>query len=88
MNPTQNQIVDYIKDILRKNDQKIEGETKEKAEERLEQAARSIAADRKNVGQLTDRIFADNLSKLFKDQVKPEVEKVSAKEFAERAKEN
>lgn len=88
VNPTQNQIVDYIKDILRKNDQKIEGETKEKAEERLEQAARSIAADRKNVGQLTDRIFADNLSKLFKDQVKPEVEKVSAKEFAERAKEN
>ena len=62
------------------------GETKEQTEERLEQAARSIAADRKNVGQLTDRIFADNLSKLFKDQVKPEVEKVSAKEFAERAK--
>ena len=86
VNPTQNQIVDYIKDILRKNDQPVKGETKEKAEERLEQAARSIAADRKNIGQLSDRIFADNLSKLFKDQVKPEVEKVSAKEFAERAK--
>ena len=86
VNPTQNQIVDYIKDILRKNDQKIEGETKEQTEDRLEKAARSIAADRKNIGQLSDRIFADNLSKLFKEQVKPEVEKVSAKEFAERAK--
>jgi trigger factor len=88
VNPTQNQIVDYIKDILRKNDQPVKGETKEQTEQRLEQAARSIAADRKNVGQLTDRIFADNLSKLLKDQVKPEVEKVSAKEFAERAKQN
>ena len=86
VNPTQNQIVDYIKDILRKNDQPVKGETKEQAEERLEKAARSIAADRKNVGQLSDRIFADNLTKIFKDQVKPEVEKVSAKEFAERAK--
>ena len=86
VNPTQNQIVDYIKDILRKNDQKIEGETKEQTEDRLEKAARSIAADRKNIGQLSDRIFADNLSMLFKEQVKPEVEKVSAKEFAERAK--
>jgi trigger factor len=86
VNPTSNQIVDYIKDILRRNDQPVEGETKEKTEERLEQAARSIAADRKNIGQLTDRIFADNLCKIFKDQLKPEVEKVSAKEFAERAK--
>ncbi|MBR1549795.1 MAG: trigger factor [Bacteroidales bacterium] len=85
--PTNNQIVDYIKDLLRRNDRPIEGETKEKSEERLEQAARSIAADRQNIGQVIDRLYADNLSKLFKDQVKPEVEKVSAKEFAERAKE-
>lgn len=84
--PTSNQIVDYIKDILRRNDQKIEGETKEKAEERLEQAARSIAADRQNVRQVVDRLYADNLAKIFKDQVKPEVEKISAKEFGERAK--
>ena len=84
--PTNNQIVDYIKDILRRSDRKIDGETKEQAEQRLEQAARSIAADRKNISQVIDRLYADNLSKLFKDQVKPEVEKVSAKEFAERAK--
>lgn len=85
--PTNNQIVDYIKDILRRNDRPVEGETKEQAEDRLEKAARSIAADRQNLGQVIDRIYADNLSKLFKEQVKPEVEKVSAKDFAERAKE-
>ncbi len=85
--PTNNQIVDYIKDILRRNDRKVEGEKKEETEQRLEQAARSIAADRKNISQVIDRLYADNLCKIFKDQVKPEVEKVSAKEFAERAKE-
>ena len=93
--PTSNQIVDYIKDILRRNEMAERdrqgandhsGETKEQTEERLEKAARSIAADRKNISQVVDRLFADNLSKLFKGQVKPEVEKVSAKEFAERAK--
>lgn len=85
--PTNNQIVDYIKDILRRNDRPVEGETKEQTEDRLEKAARSIAADRQNLGQVIDRLYADNLSKLFKEQVKPEVEKVSAKDFAERAKE-
>ena len=84
--PTNNQIVDYIKDILRHNDNKPEGEKKEETEQRLEQAARSIAADRKNVQQIVDRLYADNLAKLFKAQLNPTIEKVSAKEFAERAK--
>ena len=83
--PTNNQIVDAIKDILRRNDHKPEGETKEQTEDRLEKAARSIAADRNNIGQLSDRLYAENLAKIFKSQLKPEVEKVSAKEFAERA---
>lgn len=83
--PTSNQIVDAIKDILRRNDQKPEGEKKEETEQRLEQAARSIAADRKNVQQLSDRLYAENLAKIFKGQLNPTVEKVSAKEFAERA---
>ena len=83
--PTSNQVVDAIKDILRRNDSPVDGETKEQTEDRLEKAARSIAADRNNVGQLTDRLYAENLAKLFKAQLKPEVEKVSAKEFAERA---
>ncbi len=83
--PTNNQIVDYIKDILRRNDPQAENETKEQTEERLEKAARSIAADRKNVQQIVDRLYADNLAKLFKAQLKPTVEKVSAKDFAEMA---
>lgn len=83
--PTSNQIVDAIKDILRRNDQKPEGEKKEETEQRLEQAARSIAADRQNVQQLSDRLYAENLAKIFKGQLNPTVEKVSAKEFAERA---
>ena len=84
--PTSNQIVDYIKDILRRGDKPAEGETKEKIEERLEQQARSIAADRKNIQQVIDRLYAANLAKIFKEQLKPTVEKVSGKEFAERAK--
>ena len=84
--PTNNQIVDYIKDVLRRNDTPAADEKKEQTEERLEKAARSIAADRQNVGQVVDRIYADNLAKIFKDQLKPVVEKVSAKEFGERAK--
>ena len=84
--PTSNQIVDYIKDILRRSDNKPEGEKKEETEQRLEQAARSIAADRKNVQSIVDRLYAENLASLFKEQLKPEVEKVSAKEFGERAK--
>lgn len=83
--PTNNQIVDYIKNILRRSDKPQDGETAEQAEERLEKAARSIAADRQNVRQLVDRLYAENLAKLFKEQLKPEVEKVSAKEFGERA---
>ena len=84
--PTNNQIVDYIKDILRRGDKPAEGETKEKIEERLEQQARSISADRKNIQQVVDRLYAANLAKIFKEQLKPTVEKVSGKEFAERAK--
>ena len=84
--PTNNQIVDYIKDILRRDDTKRDNESPEQAEERLEQAARSIAADRRNISQIVDRLHAENLAKLFKEKLKPEVEKVSAKEFSERAK--
>lgn len=83
--PTNNQIVDYIKNILRRNDPQAETETKEETEDRLEKAARSIAADRNNVQQIVDRLYAENLAKLFKEQLKPEVEKVSAKDFAELA---
>lgn len=84
--PTQNEIVDYIKDILRKTDVKQEGEDDKQADERLEQAARTIAQDRQNVQQIIDKLYVDKTFALFKEQLNPEVEKVSAKEFGERCK--
>jgi len=84
--PTNNQIVDYIKDILRRGDKPASGETKEQTEQRLEQAARSIAADRNNIQQVIDRLYSENLAKVLKELHKPTTEKVSAKEFGERAK--
>lgn len=84
--PTQNEVVDYIKDILRKTDVKKEGEDEKQADERLEQAARTIAQDRQNVQQIIDKLYVDKTFALFQAQLKPEVEKVSAKEFGERCK--
>ncbi len=83
--PTQNDIVDYVKDILRKNDTPKDDEDEKQADERLEQTARSIAQDRKNVQQIVDKLYVENTFALFKEQLNPEVEKVTAKEFNERA---
>ncbi|MBR1798325.1 MAG: hypothetical protein IJ761_00290 [Bacteroidales bacterium] len=84
--PTQNQIVDYIKSVLRTNDRAVEGETDEQKEQRLENSARSIAADRQNIRGIIDRLYAENLAKVLKEQIKPETVKVSVKEFEELAK--
>lgn len=84
--PTQNEIVDYIKDILKKNDTPQEGEDAKAQEERLEQSARTIAKDRQNVQQIVDRLYAQNSCALFKEQLKPEAEKVTIKDFAEKVK--
>lgn len=84
--PSSNEVVDYIKDILRKNDSPIEGEDQNAKEERLEQAARSIASNRENVNGIFDRIYVNKAFALFKEKINPSVEKVSAKEFAEKVK--
>lgn len=84
--PTQNEIVDYIKDILRRNDIRKEGEDDSQVETRLEQAARSIAKDRNNIQQVIDKLTIDKTFVLFKEKINPEVEKVTAKEFGERCK--
>ena len=85
--PTQNEVVDYVKDILRKTDGKPqEGEDEKQADERIEQAARTIAQDRQNVQQIVDKLYVQKTFALFQSQIKPEVEKVTAKEFAERCK--
>lgn len=84
--PTQNDIVDYVKNILKKNDTAQEGEDEKAREERLEQSARTIAKDRQNVQQIVDRLYAENTCALFKEQLKPEAEKVTIKDFAEKVK--
>lgn len=83
--PTQNEIVDAIKDILRRSGSKPEGEDDAKYEEGLEQSARTIAQDRNNVRQIVDKLTVDKTFALFKEKINPEVEKVTAKEFGERA---
>ncbi len=84
LEPTQNEIVDYIKDILRQNDVAKDGEDDKAREERLEQSARSIAGDRQNVQQIVDRLYSRNSCALFKEQLKPEAEKITIKEFSEK----
>ena len=83
--PTQNEIVDYVKDVLRRSGSKQEDEDDAKYEERLEQSARTIAQDRNNVRQIVDKLTIDKTFALFKEKLNPEVEKVTAKEFGERA---
>ncbi len=85
LEPTENQIVDYIKDILRNSDTLQDNEDEKKREERLEQSARTIAKDRQNVQQIVDRLYAQNSCALFKEQLKPEAEKITIKEFGEKA---
>lgn len=84
--PTNNEVVDYIKDILKKNDQPVEGETDKEKDDRIEKAARTIAADRQNIQQIIDKLYVEKTAKLFKEQLKPEVEKITVKEFEERCK--
>ena len=86
LEPTQNQIVDYVKDILKQNDTLKEGEDEKAQDERLEQSARTIAKDRQNVQQIIDRIYSRNSFELFNEQLKPEAEKITIKDFSEKLK--
>ncbi|MCQ2298141.1 MAG: trigger factor [Bacteroidales bacterium] len=85
--PTQAELLDYIKDILSKNMPKQADEDDKAYADRLDSQARTIASDRNNVSQIMDKLYVQKTAALFREQVKPEVEKISAKEFAERCKE-
>lgn len=84
--PTHIEIVDEVKNILRPSMPMNEGEDEKAYSERLEQTAQTIAKDGKNMGQLVDKLYVRKTAKLFREKLNPEVEKISAKEFAERAK--
>ena len=68
--PSHNDIVDYVKDILKRNDRSESDETPEAKEERIEKAAQSIASDRNNVSQIVDRLYAEKTFELFKEQIR------------------
>lgn len=84
--PTRDELLAEIKNILRPNVQKLADETDEQVEERLNQTAESIAKDRQNLGQLIDKLSSEKIFKLFQDKLNPEVEKISIKDFTEKAK--
>ncbi len=85
LNPTHNEIVDYIKEILTANNKPKEGESEEESAASIEQTAQSIAADSNSSRQIADRLYTNKCFELFKEQLKPETEKVSMKEFSVRA---
>ena len=84
--PTHIEIVNYVKDVLRKNEEPQKGEDEKAFETRLEQSAQTIAKDRQNVQQIVDRLYAQKTCELFKEQLKPEAEKVTIKDFSEKLK--
>ncbi|MCR4660138.1 MAG: hypothetical protein K5650_07570 [Bacteroidales bacterium] len=82
LEPTQDDIVNYIKKVL-DNGPADSNETPEQHEQRITEAAKSIAKDRENVRQVVDRLYSDNLANLFIEQLKPEVEEMTPKQFNE-----
>lgn len=85
LEPSHDEIIAEIKDILRRNEPASE-EDKEAAEDRLTQAANSIAQDRKNIQQIVDKLFSRNCFNLFNEQLKPAAEKITIKEFLDKLK--
>ncbi len=86
LEPSQRDVLDYIKNILREGDVKQEGEDDKAQDARLEQAAQSIAKERQNVQNIIDRLYSHNSFLLYSEQLKPEAEKISIKEFGEKIK--
>ncbi|MCR4828436.1 MAG: hypothetical protein K5864_03135 [Bacteroidales bacterium] len=86
LEPSKDEVIAYVKDILSRNDQPVEGETAEEKEARLDRSARGIADDEQSVRQIVDKLYVQNTFALFKEQLKPEPEKVTMKEFMEKMK--
>ena len=81
LEPTEDDIVNEVKNILRRNNN-----AENEDEKALEESARTIAKDRQNVSQLTDRLYSKNIFALFNEQLKPEADKLTVKEFGEKLK--
>lgn len=86
IDPSQNEVVDYIKGVMTSYDLRKEDEDEKAYDERIEKAARTIAQDKNNVGQVYEKIYSEKLFALLEENIKPEVEKMTIKEFSERNK--
>lgn len=86
INPTHAEVVARIKEILGRNGDHQVGEDDAAYEKRLTEAAESIARDENNSRQIVDQLYVSKTFAMLKKQLKPEVEKVTAKEFETRAK--
>lgn len=86
INPTHAEVVARIKELLGRNDSRQDGEDNADYDKRLTEAAESIARDENNSRQLVDQLYVSKTFAMLKKQLKPEVEKVTAKEFETRAK--
>jgi len=84
--PSHNDLVEEFKTIIKKNGG-VPHSDEESDDDVLNRVANSFANDKENSRQVYDRLYHRNLVQLFKDQIKPEVEKISVKEFNERVQE-
>ncbi|MDY5968839.1 MAG: trigger factor [Bacteroidales bacterium] len=84
VNPTRDEVKAYLTDILKKSAKPQDNESDKDFESRLNRLADSIADDENNTRQIVDKLFVEKCFNLFKEQLKPETEKVSIKEFTEK----
>lgn len=84
LQPSQEDIISYIKGILSTNMPAVDGEDAAEREKTIDEQAKTIAGDRNNMRQIVDKLYNDNLFSYFNEQLKPEVEKLTLKELAER----
>lgn len=84
LNPSHAEVVDEIKTIIKRNNASA-GE--KESDEEIDRLANTIANDQQNSRSIIDRLYHRNLVNVFVEQIKPETEKISVKEYNERVRE-
>ena len=84
--PSRADIVKEVSNILKQRDIKKDEENDEDYEKRISDMAETIAKDRQNVEQIYGRLRGEMMFKLFSEKAKPENEKITIKEFVEKAR--
>ena len=85
LRPTHNDMVEHIKGILSAMPmgEDVDAAEREKA---IQEQAETIAKDSNTTSQIEDKLYSDNLFNFFNEQLKPETEKLTIKELAEKLK--